>query len=107
MTRDDIADVTYEAALELNRLKEKYGIHDQKTRHQIEERITREQQILHGIDEILAKPDATEREHRLSELMQRFDYSGSSTLCHEHEMKWPVHLLRFNPFRIFHSMFER
>ncbi len=107
MTRDDIADVTYEAALELNRLKEKYGIHDQKTKSQIEERITREQKILHGIDEILSMPDAVEREQRLSELMQRFNYSGSSTLCHEQEMKWPVHLLRFNPFRIFHSMLER
>ena len=100
MSRDELAIATYEAAFELNRLKAEYGLQSRKRSAQIEKRINTEREVFDRIDDILATADGLEREKCVEELMHRFKRVGPHTLCHQHEMKWPVHFLRFNPLRI-------
>jgi radical SAM superfamily enzyme YgiQ (UPF0313 family) len=107
MSRDEIAMVTYEAALELNRLKAEYGLQDQKTTERIAKRIETEREVLRKIDGILANEDKSYQQERIQELMHRFDSVGSYTICPEHEMKWPVRFLRFNPLRILQGLLVR
>ena len=107
MSRDEIALVTYEAAFALNRLKTEFGLQNRKTAEWIEKRIEAEREIMGRIDDILTIPDGADREKRIEELMRQFDCVGPSTLCHEHEMKWPVHFLRFNPLRILQGLVSR
>ena len=107
MSREEIALATYEAAFELNRLKAEYGLRSRKRSEQIEKRITTEKEVFHRIDDLLASGDESDREKRIEDLMHRFERVGPHTLCHQHEMKWPVHFLRFNPFRILQGLLAR
>ena len=100
MSRDEIVQVTYEAAFELNRLKTEYGLQDWKIATQIEDRINIEQEVLRRIDDILKSGNTIECKQQIVDLMHRFKNIDPQTLCYEHEMKWPVHFLRFNPIRI-------
>lgn len=107
MSRDEIAQTTYEAAFELNRLKAEYGLQSRKRSEQIEKRINAEKEVFHRIDEIPTTVDELDREKRIEELMHRFHRVGPHTLCHQHEMKWPAPFLRFNPFRILQGLLAR
>jgi B12-binding domain/radical SAM domain protein len=107
MTRDDIADITYEAALLMNRLKVDYHLQDEHAARQIEQRILLEQDVLHKIDEIVKVYRPAEQPERIADVMRQFEAVGPHTLCHEHEMKWPVNVRRFNVFRIMRDLFLR
>lgn len=107
MTRADIAETTYVAALELNQIKMEYGLQDQRTTAAITERITAEQELLRKITEIIATVAPAEQEQVLHTLLSRYDLLKAQTLCHAREMQWPVHLLRVNPFRILQSLLSR
>lgn len=100
MSRDELVDVTYEAALELNHLKLEYGLLGRKEARRIAERIARERQLITEIDTLLAIWDERAREERLRELMLRFDAVGPSTICRKDEMNWPAGLIRFSPLRV-------
>ncbi len=100
MTRDDIVASTYQAALALNRLKARHGLAPRETSDRIEARIKAEMKVSDEIDRICREKDGDERDRAVDKLMRDFPSVGASTLCDEHEMKWPTKLLRFNPFRI-------
>ena len=100
MSRDELVDVTYEAALELNHLKLEYGLLGRKEARRIAERISRERQLITEIDTLLAIRDERAREERLRELMLRFDAVGPSTICRKDGMNWPAGLIRFRPLRV-------
>jgi len=100
MSRDEIAGSTYEAALELNRLKARYGLLRQRTADRIERRIEAEQQVMGEIDAICATGGECTRQESIEKLMRQFDCVGPSTICDEDEMKWPATFLRFNPLRV-------
>lgn len=100
MSRDELVCSTYEAALELNRLKARYGLLRQKTAEQIERRIETEQEVMSEIDNICATEDGLAREKSIEKLMRQFDCVGASTICDEDEMKWPATFLRFSPLRV-------
>jgi B12-binding domain/radical SAM domain protein len=107
MTRDEIAESTYDAAFELNRLKAEYGLQDQKTAGRIEERITEERDILHRIDGLLASGDESSQLEGIAALLRQFDRVGPYTLCDVDEMKWPVQFWRFNPLRIMQGLLSK
>lgn len=100
MSRDELVLSTYEAALELNRLKARYGLLRGETAERIERRIETEQQIMHQIDNICLTEDGRTQEKSIERLMRSFDAVGPSTICDEDEMKWPTKFLRFNPLRV-------
>jgi hypothetical protein len=107
MSRDEIADITYEAAFELNRLKAEFGLQEQMIADRIEQRITAERDMLQQIDNIVAHADQSDQQIRIEELLRQFERVGPHTLCDEDEMKWPVQFLRFNPFRILQGLLTR
>jgi len=100
MSRDDIADSTYEAAFELNRMKARYGLLPRRTADRIERRIEIEQQLMGEIDAICATEEEHAWEESIERLMQQFDSVGPYTICSEDEMNWPTRFLRFNPLRV-------
>lgn len=100
MSRDELVDVTYEAALELNQIKLDHGLVRRKDAEKIGARITRERDLIGKIDAICRSGDETARQERLWEVMRRFDTIGPATICKKDEMNWPTGLLRFNPLRL-------
>ncbi len=100
MSRDEIVASTYDAALELNRLKMEYGLIGSEIANRIEKRIESEKLAMDEIDGICSSLEGEDRERRLEEILKRFDCVGPSTICDKDEMKWPLRLLRFNPLRI-------
>jgi len=107
MSRDELVDSTYEAALELNRLKARYGLLGRRAAGRIEERIQREWEMVGRIDELLAVRDAEAREGMIREAMGRFDNVGAYTICDEREMNWPTKLIRFSPLRVIREALAR
>ena len=100
MSRDELVEVTYEAALELNRLKLEHGLLRRKEGIQIAKRIARERELMHEIDRAWGIQDERARKKRLRELMTDFDTIGPSTICKKDEMNWPSRLIRFSPVQI-------
>jgi len=107
MSRDELVAVTYEAAIELNRLKRAYGLLGRKEAAKIAERITRERHLLHEIDKLVALPAGPGREAKIRERMLRFDAVGPATICKKKEMNWPTGWVRFHPLRILRAAFAR
>ena len=104
MTRDDIAAITYEAALAMNRLKYEFQLQNEEDTRGRETRILLERKALQKIDEIFDIYPASEHPARVAAVMQQIETIGPHTLCHEHEMKWPMNPRRFNIVRILQGL---
>jgi B12-binding domain/radical SAM domain protein len=96
MTKDQIVESTYKAALELNRLKYKYGLLEEKKFKEIERKIKLAQEALEKIDKIMEIKEQNEREKKLKELKKELENLNSSTVAHKKELEWKVHFFRFN-----------
>lgn len=94
MTREELVDVTYDAAEILNNLKLKYGRINKKRGRAVKQRISRARELKdrlrhYSSTEEEIKPD--EREKLLGEI---HDFSVS-TVCDKRELFWRRHLLNF------------
>ncbi|NQT92516.1 MAG: TIGR04190 family B12-binding domain/radical SAM domain protein, partial [Lentisphaerae bacterium] len=107
MTRDEIVDSTYDAALAINRLKAKYNLVRPRVSNQIERRILIEREIMQGIDTILASAPENQQTPQIAALMSQFDPVGPYTLCDEDEMRWPTKFVRFNLLRVVRGILSR
>jgi len=107
MSRDEIVDVTYEAALGLNRLKMEFGLTERAQGQRLEQRIERERALVGEIDLACESADEAALSEKLAELLGGFDRVGPATICEKEEMNWPVGLLRFNPLGILKAVFSR
>lgn len=90
MTRDDIVNSTYEAALKLNQLKFEYNLIEKDLYEQIDFRIKSAQQVMDEMDQILAITDETVKEQKLNHLKQKVEQLNRHTICGKDELKWPV-----------------
>ncbi|MFC1462423.1 TIGR04190 family B12-binding domain/radical SAM domain protein [Verrucomicrobiota bacterium] len=104
MSRDELVNVTYEAAEELNTLKLKYGLLNRRDARKISEQAEMERELIREIDGIVAMDDEADRERRLTDLMAKFNSTGPSTICRKDEMNWPSAFLRFSPLRILRAL---
>jgi len=100
MSRDELVTSTYEAALQLNRLKLEHGLLREKEGQIIETRIREAISLMHRIDDILLIEDEQVRENRMNRLRARFSSLNNSTICEKKELRWPVKSIRFNFPRI-------
>ena len=100
MTRDEIVDTTYQAALRLNRIKAAFGLIDAKMAAAIEERIKEAVLMMKRIDEIVKEKDTAVRDEKLNELQPAINKLSISTICETDEIKWPAGKRRFNYFNI-------
>jgi B12-binding domain/radical SAM domain protein len=96
MTRNEIADSTYEAALRLNRLKRKYGHIIEAIYRDVDNRIKKAIEVLKKIDHIMKTAPPAEQRSALLALKQDIDMVNESTLCHGEEINWPA---AKSPFR--------
>ncbi|MDI6901141.1 MAG: TIGR04190 family B12-binding domain/radical SAM domain protein [Anaerosomatales bacterium] len=88
MTRDEMVDATYEAALGINRIKGSIGIVSAKTAAETEERIAQARTAMRRIDEIMERP-AEERQPLLADFKREVDRLNESTVCEKTELNWP------------------
>lgn len=97
MSRDQIVEVTYEAALRLNRIKADFGLIDRATSHLMEKRIVLARQLIAQIDEFMGLPEA-QRDPALEAIRGQLEQVNSNTLCEAKEIQWPsprnFHFLR-------------
>jgi len=100
MSKDELVEVTYEAAAKLNELKLRYGLLDRKEARRIAERTEQERRLIGEIDRVSALADEAAREAKLSDLMAGFQSTGPSTICRKNEMNWPAAVLKFKSFRV-------
>ncbi|MCP9450546.1 MAG: hypothetical protein NNA21_10870, partial [Nitrospira sp.] len=88
MTRDQIVEATYEAALRLNRIKLAHGLLDPGTSHRVEERILLARRLIRQIDQSLSLPEA-QRKKALEAMKEEIRQANSDTLCEAREIQWP------------------
>jgi len=100
MSRDELVDVTYEAAMDLNRLKLEHDLLSRKEATRIGKRMAREKELMAEIDAIVAAQSEDVGRDRVRELMLRFDNIGPSTICRKEGMNWPAAFIRFSPLRV-------
>ncbi len=103
MTRNQLVDCTYDAALKLNGLKAAHGLLTEQAAKAIGERIRRERKLMAAIDNVVAT-EAEDSAEQLTELMTSFQATSHTTLCPKEEMHWPTALMLFNPLRIARSL---
>ncbi len=96
MSRDEIAQVTYEAGRQLNALKARFGIISPELAAETEERIQRAVALMARIDQLMetCAPDELERE--LLALKPQIDQANTSTVCEKTELDVPVGMMAFN-----------
>jgi len=88
MSRDELVDSTYLAALELNKVKARYGAVDHKTAKETELRISEARQMMKLIDETMVQMSNEAREEMLRQLKLRMEGLSISTVCEKTELEW-------------------
>ncbi len=86
---DDIIDLTYESAIRLYEIKEKYNIIDSKTVSLRREQIEISRYVLNEIDEIITIKDENEMESKLNSLRDKISKVSESLLCSDNDLNWP------------------
>ena len=105
LTRDEIVDATYQAALNLNAVKMGHGLISSDTFFKIEKRILFSLDTMAKIDEVM-EMEEEDREERLAEL--RIDVENNiSTIGEKKELQWPTGILRMNFLNILKTMMGR
>jgi B12-binding domain/radical SAM domain protein len=107
MSRDELVSSTYEAALQLNRLKVEHGLLRQREGSIIEAQVKKAMSLMHRIDDILLIKNEQMRASRMNKLRTRFSSLNNSTICRKKELRWPVNPTRFNFPRIIRAALSR
>ncbi len=102
MTRDQLVDSTYQAALQLNRIKLKWRVIPESEAARTEARILRAVDVMKKVDDIVqGTPDPEERRRRLLTLKEEADGASISTVCDKSELEWRGRgLVKFRPWRL-------
>jgi len=100
MTRDEIVEATYEAALRLNQVKKKYGLIEEKLYADIDYRIRMARDIIREIDEIVKLPQSEQKAMR-EQMRQKVEAVNKATICGNDELKWPFKERLSNGFTLF------
>lgn len=96
MTRQQIVDTAYEAILRLNRLKAKYGIIPKPMAEAGEQRIKAAWEMVHHIDELLARGDL---EAKLPHLKPKIDEINAFPVVERSQLELPVGLVKLKFLR--------
>ena len=90
MTRDQIADTTYEAMIKLNKLKMEVGVTSTTLGEKINYGLNMAREIMKKIDHILAQTDnPQERQNRYNSLKNEIDEAKKSTILAKYELRMP------------------
>ncbi len=107
ISKDELVDATYKAALGLNRLKAKAGGISTGIAEMNEERIVKASEVMAEIDSIMNTGDKDTREKKLQQLKEEIHTYSMSTVCEKKELEFPLFNRRFNWFEIIRTTFGR
>lgn len=96
MTRQDIVDSSYEAALELNQMRMDFGLVSKRKGERTDKRIKLARDTTRQIDEIMGIKDEREREQALCTLRSKVQSLKESTICEKKDLEWPVKFIRMS-----------
>lgn len=88
MSRDDVAEISYDAAVELARCEHEVGRLDDQAYKDRVERTEFARDLMHRVDEIMAIADPKEREARLWETKDEGTRMMNSTVCNKKDLDW-------------------
>ncbi|MCU0860994.1 MAG: TIGR04190 family B12-binding domain/radical SAM domain protein [Methanomassiliicoccales archaeon] len=88
MTRDDIADASYDAADALNQARQGCGLISEEELHLRMERTDQARSMMRELDSALSIKDAGRREARLEELREKGRELMESTICRKSDLEW-------------------
>ncbi len=88
MSRDDVAEVSYDAAVELARCEHEAGRTDDRQFNDRVERTEFARSLMHKVDEIMEIQDPAEREARLWETKDEGTRMMNSTVCNKKDLDW-------------------
>ena len=100
MTRDDIAETSYDAALELARIEFEAGRTDQEYYDERRTRTESARDMLRRVDSILLIKDKEERERRLWEIKDEGERMMTSTVCNKKDLDWDTGSIWWNTPRV-------
>ena len=100
MTRDQIAEVSYDAALELARCEFEAGRIDRDAYDTRVERTGIARGLLHRLDDILAIRDEAERTRRLWDIKEEGERMMASTVCNKKDLDWDAGSIWSNAPRV-------
>jgi B12-binding domain/radical SAM domain protein len=106
MTRDQHVDAIYDAALTLNRIKEKHEMIDPETAKKTHELIVEARDVLRRIDEITEIADTEVRDRTMESLRSEFEQHSKSAAANK-ELEWPTAMVSMNLFRILRSLLAK
>lgn len=104
MSRQQIAETSYQAILRLNRLKAKYGVISKRMAEASEQRIKAALEMMHRIDEILSTDGCQEK---LSQLKAEIDRINMFPVSEKIQLELPVGLIKLKPWRTLWSLITR
>ncbi len=94
MSRDEIVESSYDAAIELNRMRVDFGLVSRRKALKIEKRIIRARETVKLIDDIMKIEDEKERERELDALRSKVHKLSENTICDKKDLEWPVKFIR-------------
>ena len=100
MSRDDVAEVSYDAAIELARCENEAGRIDAVTFDSRVERTEFARELMHKVDRIMEIKDPEEREARLWETKDEGTRMMNSTVCNKKDLDWEAGSIWSNAPRV-------
>ncbi len=98
LTRDTLAQVTYEAGFRLNRLKREFGLVSEAKAEETEARIGQARALMTRIESLMAQLEGRALEEALLALKPQIDAANTSTVCDKSELD--VDSRRKIPFKL-------
>lgn len=89
MSKDEMVEATYGAAIGINRVKSKVGVVDESVAVETEERIGHARAAMAAINAIMRRAEP-ERSALLTSLKREVDALNESTVCEKSELNWPA-----------------
>ena len=96
MTVDEMVDATYDAALDINRIKGEHGIINPAMAHNVDKRIREAREQMNRLDDVLNNGSGRIDE-RMAALKEEFERLSENTVAEKSELNWafdvkPVHV---------------
>jgi len=88
MSVDDMVDATYDAALDINRIKGAHGILDPVASAQTDMRIREARDQMKRLDEVLLESTPANKDAKLAALKEEFERLSENTVAVKSELNW-------------------
>ncbi|NLL94446.1 MAG: TIGR04190 family B12-binding domain/radical SAM domain protein [Thermoplasmatales archaeon] len=106
MTRDDIAEVSYDAAIELAAAEHAVGRTDRETYDGRVERTEIARGLLRRVDQIMETRDPAERERKLWDIKEEGERMMDSTVCNKEDLYWDTPSIWLNAPRVIRGLLK-